>query len=510
MPKVLLAVPETIECITRPIIFDVVRQLIDITDLPTNINILYAGDTEKAKQLGSAIGMSPGSDPNEFAFNDKITIEVEERYGETRVINEPVYGPGNLLIFEDSTLDIIMKPVYSTTDTVVTVKYRAQNRNAAIYWRDTIEARLRQRRDINMHTLTYSYNIPEELLYILKELHTLRENVDGYGESYDEYFEKRRHPRMTVQTNLNGAASLWSVPETQMKVQGVFDFETPEVGSKEDDVGTWTISFAYKFTYQRPTEIVMSYPLVVHNQVISSKFRPAPLKTEDDVVQEHSLTTRVLVAFDEPTLTSQAVHERMGFSIPSFDEFVPSSIPIKTMRLLTILFTIAPENPELFLSLKDLGSKKFSNDIMQYLIDESEYLTKTYMSAITVNFYRDEFLISPTPLRITKDLDVYGTTDINLRHQHHLRIGLVKDLFLLKGNALERLRNHGRAAIQILDTIDPTLKTRGFMPQLIGDNYISKASLLLAMENMRPANGTLGNMIQFGTVQNLIVETSRL
>lgn len=507
MPKILLAVPEMTECVTRPVIFDVVRQLIDITGLPTNINILYAGDGDKAKQLGSAIGMKDGDDPNKFSFNDKITIEIEERVGEARVLGEPVYGPGNLLIFEDAPLQIVMKPVYCLTDTIVHVKYRASNKNAAIYWRDTIEAKLRQRRDINMHTLTYSYNIPPEMLYILQQLHTLRENVAEYGETYDQYFEGHRHPRMTYQTNLNASALLWSVPETQMRVQGVFDFDLPDNGSSEDDGATWTISFSYKFTYQRPTEIAMFYPLVVHNQLIPSNLRPESVQSEDDVIQAHALSTRVLVPFENHV--DQAVKREEGFSIPSFDEFMPASIPIQTMRLLTVLFTIDQTNPQLFLSLKDLGTKKFSDDILQYLADEADYLTKPYLSAIMVSFYRNEYLIDPTPLRITKDLDVFGTTDINLRHQHHVRIGLVKDLFLLKGNALERLRSHGRAAIQILDTIDPSLKERGLLPPLIGDNYISKTSLLMAMENIRPGNRPRGYTIKFGTVQSLIVETSR-
>lgn len=508
MPKVLLAVPEMIECISRPIIFDVARQVIDITGLPTNINILYAGDGDKGKQLGSAIGMPEGQDPNKFAFNDKITIEVEEHYGEARVINEPVFGAGNLLIFEDAPLNIIMKPVYSLTDTILTVKYRAENKNKALYWRDTIEARLRMRRDVNMHTLTYSYNIPPEMIYILQQLHAMRESIAGYGETYDDYFISHSHPRITKQTNLNATAGLWTIPETQMKVQGWFDFETPENGSKEDDADTWTISFSYKFTYYRPTEIAMIYPLIVHNQLIPSTLRPEPLETEDDVIQAHSLSTRVLVAFDHPTQIAKSVHDQNGYSIPSYDEFMPSSVPLQTVRLLTALFTIDEQNPSLFLSLKNLGSKKIDEDLLQFMADEAQYLTQPYMSVVGISFYRNEFLISPTPLKVTKDLDVIGTTEINLRHQHHIRIGLLKDLFLLKGNATERFRNHGRAAIKILDTLDPTLKARGYLPPLIGDNYISKASLLMAMENMRP-NQSGPHLVNMVTVQTLIVETSR-
>lgn len=509
MPKIKLPVPETTESITRPIMFDVIRQLIEITNLPKDINVLYSGGLERAKQLGSAINMPEGTDPNKFNFNDKITIEVDEDFGEDRILNEPVIGPGNLLIFEDSPLKIIMKPVYSLSDVTITVTYRAANENAAEYWRTSIETALRQRRDILMHDLTYSYQVPDEMLYILKQLHTMREAVDGYGDSYDKYFKEHSHPRMTELTNLSGQASAWTIPETQMRVQGWFDFALPPKATRDGDADTRTISFSYKFNYQRPVQLVMMYPVVVHNQVIPQKFRPRPVETEDDAIQARSLTTRVLSHYESGT--EALMNHQPGYSIPQFDEFLPASVPHETMRALTVLFTIDDPTSTRFLKLDELKSKKFTDDILAYMRAETGYMTKMYQSAIMINFYRDEHLILPTPVKINSNLEVHATTPINLRHQHHLRISLVTDLFMLQGNALERLRSHGRAAIQILDAIDPSLKQRGLLPMLIGDNYISKASLLLAMENMRPRNQATGSFLMLAqTVQTLFVQAGRI
>jgi hypothetical protein len=177
------------------------------------------------------------------------------------------------------------------------------------------------------------------------------------------------------------------------------------------------------------------------------------------------------------------------------------------LRVLTVLFTIDEVNPDFYLSLKELGSKQFTPEILAYLAAEAQYLTRPYESAIMVSFYRNEHLINPTPLTINRELELRGTGGINLRHQHHVRISLVQDLHLLRNGAIERLREHGRAAIQILDALDPSLRKRGFLPAIIGDNYITKTGMLLAIENMLPSKRLPGQYVYNATVQTLIVST---
>jgi hypothetical protein len=506
MPIILLPVSDSTESITRPIIHDVVRQLLEITGLSSQTNIVFPGSLEKTKQIGSAISLNGEDDPNKFAYSDKITLEVDEQYDQDRLRNEAVIGPENLLVFEDPLLKMIMKPVYSGSEVAINCRYRAANKSQADQWRNMIKTRLAQRRDINVHTLTYHYTIPDEMLYIMKEIHRMREAVAPYGDTLEEYFEAHRHPKITELTNLAGTASAWAVPETQMQVQGWFDFETPESGSREDDADTWTLAFTYKFRYSRPVQIVMTYPLVVHNQVISQRFREAPVETEEAKILAFSHSTRVLNEFYQGKKVSDYVH-RIGYSIPTFDEFMPSSVPSHTLRVLTVGFTIDDTNPALFLNLKDLGIKKFTPEMLAYMEGEAPFMTKLYMSAVMLNFYRNEFNIHPTPLSVNAALDVVGTTPIVLRDVHHLRISLVSDLRLIPTQALDRLRNHGAAAIQILEALDPSLRERGFMPSLFSGDYIRKQDMDRAIHNLRPLGDNGPKMLTLqNTVQVLFVQ----
>jgi hypothetical protein len=504
MPIILLPVPDPIESITRPVVFDVVRQLMEITGLSSKTNMSFPGDTEKTKQLGSSIS-SHGDDPNKFAYDEKISIEIEEIYNPDRLINEAVYGPQNLLIFEDVLLKLVMKPVYSGTDLNISVKYRAANRTAALRWRDMIKMRMGQFRDINMHDLTYHYAIPPEMLYILKEIHTMRETVAPYGDSYEKYFKEHATPIITELTNMNGSAKVIAVPEVQMQVQGWFDFEVPDAGSKEDESEAWYTSFTYKLRYDRPIGVVMTYPLIVHNQVLPQKLREKPVPTEDDVLKSYSQSVRVLNHFYQGRQVADYVH-RVGYSIPTYDEWLPKSVPNDTIRLLTLLITIDAANPTLFLNLRDLGQKKFSSEILVWMMEEAQYLTRPYASPMMVTFYRNEFQIGPTPLRINANLDVIATTPIMLRDEHHIRISIVTDLTMLPEVAIARLRKHGTAALQILEVIDPTLIDRGFMPKVQKGNYITRADMINAIDHIRPMKPHGNWLMLQQTVQKFFIQ----
>jgi hypothetical protein len=511
---ILLPVPETTESVTRPVMLDVVRQLMMLTGISKKTNIVYFGDLERSKQLNSAIGESEKDDPNTFAHNDKVSIEVAENYYSDLVANDAVERPENLLIFQDAPLSIIMKPVYKQMEATVTIKYRTTNENQAIQWRDYIKSRITQKRELYLHNVSYSFGIPDECLYILKELHRLRENIAGFGEDFDTYFASHRTPKMTMLTNLNGTAKLWAVPETQTRIQGWFDWgEAPEKATRDGDGGTYTVSFNYQFRYARPAEIFMAYPIVVHNQLIDKKFRDEKLEDHNDIEKSFAMTSRIFRSFEGAVWSDKQIQD-FGFSVPSYDEFWPAMVPHSTRRILTLLFTLDPENPRLFLNIGTIKNRQLHPDILEYIHAEREYVMKSGMSAIHMALYKNEFLIDPdpAPIAIDNDLNVTGKLSINWRVQHHLRISLFTDWQSLRGGALQRLQDHGRAAIMMLLAIDPTLKQRGFLPALIDDNFVSKTSLLIAIQNLRPAptatvQGPNGMMY---TVQQLFVETDRL
>lgn len=513
MPRVLVEVPETYESITRPVVYDIVRTVMERTGIPKTVRINYPGDIERAMQDGSSITTSH-PEATKYPYTSQLTIDVAEDYQEDRILSSAVFRPENFFIFKDPKLGVAIKPVYSPCDVTVTIKYRARSKQQATKWRDDIRNRTAMNREQFIHQASYHYLIPEELFVILREIHKLRETVAGYGDDFDTYFKNHRTSRARWLTNQAGQQGRWGIAETQIRVLGWFDFEgVPEQGSKEDDGSTWTISFSYKFKYDKANACAMFYPLVVHNQMI--KYRPTveeqPMYQIENQLRKYALSAKMFAYFE----MGRAMHYqqlRQGYSVPDFDEFIPASVVPDTLRLATVLIKIDPENPRAIFNLTDnLGNQiMLDPDIRCCLEKEYPFMTLPFQSIFNVSLYRGPFLQTPDKVTVDSSFNVTSTFDMDLRQTYHLRISLVKNLRLLPQAALDRIRSCAQCLIKLLNAIDPSLKGKDLLPCIVGDTWVTSACLDKAINGINGVNTPKLPVPPIGyTVGTVFVQTSR-
>lgn len=512
MPKITLTVPETQESVTRPIIYTVTRNLFQAMQIPPDTKIFYPGDIERGMQPGSELTQTPGV--NSLSFTNKLTVEVDENYDVDNVLATSVNRPENLIVFRDDLLETIIKPVYSNTDITINFKYRAIDKTTAIRWRDDLRMRtsMMEGSILNIHDLSYHYLIPEEYFVILKEIHRCRETVDGYGDEYDKYLQEHLSTKASKLTTLAGTQEAWGVSETQMRVIGYFDFEGfPEAGSKEDDGDTWTISFSYKFKYEKPIACVMMYPLMIHNQLLSPKFRPsiADIERYDSVnryAHKYTLSGEAFKFFESH---SKIPNTTPGVAIPAFDEFIPSDIPISTLRVFTALVNIDTDNPNFLLSFKDLGKNyQLHPAILRFMVGEAPFMArKLGLSIFNLSLYRNIYIVNDY-LTVDSDLNVNAIGPLSLRNYYHIRLSVVTDLSLLSKDALDRLRNNGDALKIILEYLDPDAADK---IKILYDNYVTKQNLNDIIDYLNKATMSQGDWQHrgFNTVETLFITANK-
>jgi hypothetical protein len=509
MPKLLLPVPETLESVTRPVVYEITRDIFKATGLPEDTLIYYPGDLEKTYQQGSAV--SPQTDGVKLPFTSQVTVEVEEMYETERILSTAVMRPENLFIFRDDRIETGIKPAYSPTDVTITFRYRALDKTAATRWRDDIRMRVSMMRDLRLHNVSYHYLIPEEFLVILKEIHRLREVQGGYGEDYDTYFKANLTQRASILTNLAGKQPSWGISETQMRIVGWFDIpdNVPELGSKEDDGDTWTVSFSYKFKYDKPAECVMFYPLMIHNQLIT--YRPSEsIDTPELHQRSYSMSAKNFSQFEAGhNLAPMLVRD--GLSIPDFDEFIPGAVIPKTQRIFTALTSITPEDTRSLMNLGELGTWDWDDDVLAFLKTEAPYMTRTYMSIFCLSLYKNEALLSDRLVQVNSALDVTATQALSIRDYFHVRLSLVTDLSLLSADAKERLRNNGGVFLKLVDALDSNLKNTDCWPRILSGNYISRADFECVVDCLNPVTISQGNrqVYQHSTVMTLFIDAHR-
>lgn len=493
MPKIQWPISDTDQTVSRPVMLDVIQQMKQYTNLGDEVPILYTGPDGQTYQPGSSLE-SADSVTNQVrgSMYSQLQIEVDEKFQHDAFLTTPVEHPEHLFIFRDDYLYTYLKPGYDAMDVSINIKYRAADKPSAERWIQQLKNKIGRGHLVNLHTVTYSYFIPPVMLAILEEIHRLRENVAPYGDTWDTYFKQTVSEKATQVANLAGRNLAWVMAESQMRVEGTWDVDgAPEKGSREGGGETWTITASYKFQYHRPSVVWMQYPLMIHNQLLDQKFRPesGPYEVEKQE-RAYQWSTDAFAHFEKGRVVQQ-IHNREGYELPAFDEWLPDDVQPNTRRLASVMLYIDPAQPRLLFDVTtDLAPYKMDEEVLQFLLDEAPYVTTPRASIFNISVYRWGQMMDGNTYAMDNTGKVSMNWDLNLRDNWHIRISLFKDISKLTSRAQTALQSHCGAAIKCFDAIDPTLKHRGLLPSCImPGNWLPK-----------PGLGQVGDTINSGTI----------
>jgi len=505
MPKIVFPIASTRESVQRPVVIDIVRQVMEWTGIPNTTKIQFNGESDVNKQPGSTI--SEEDEFNTFGTDPKWHITVQENTQKDRILSTAVFYDDNPHVFYDASIRAYIRPVYVPSEIVISVTHRFTDHDSAMRWVDGMRSMISANRESRTHNVSYSYLIPKECIHIVKELHRLRENVAGYGQTFDTYLREKLTKKATILTNLIGSNPEWGIAETQGKILGYFEMDgEPDKGDKDPDHSGWSIDFTYTFLYDRPESCLIEYPLMVHNQLISSKFRDTEsVEQKDNYQQNYSISSRAIASFESTRIPSY--NGLPGISIPSFDEFLPSDVPPNTLRLVTLLSNIDITNPRSLLSLLDFDTYKLTPEVIAFLRTEYPYLCKLDQSIFNVSVYRFSNLITFDQIEVDQNLMVKFKFDPSLREVYHVRFAIHKNPIMLNAAAKERLKNNYDVAKQCFLALKPNLKIGNPLINTIMTNKDFNNALESIDDDITMNKSD--NRYQFNTVMSLMIQNTR-
>ena len=123
MPKLYLPLPEVEKSITRPVVMDIVRQIIDITNSSKDTRILFLGDARSSAQVGSTVGANI-TENTKISSSEQMYIEVNEVYNENYLGTMAHAQTEQIPIFIDEYLGVVIKPIYTSRVFDITFRYR--------------------------------------------------------------------------------------------------------------------------------------------------------------------------------------------------------------------------------------------------------------------------------------------------------------------------------------------------------------------------------------------------
>lgn len=515
MPRITLSVKDVDQSVTRPVIMEVVRDILKITNLVSETSILFPGNAEVGYQPDTTLSSKiDNREKNTFSHGKRVFIDIDEDYIEEGAIANAVMKAENAFIYVDRHLGCYIKPVYASMEATINFRYRARDRVEAARWRDHVRTKIGMGRRDLIHHPTYSYIIPDSALIMLKEIHRLRENVAGYGDTFREYLDSHFTNRKTIAVTQAGTEPRDLITEQQRRVIGRFDFSNkPEKAERDGQADAWVISFSYRLYYEKPINLVMLYPLVIHNQLLSVKYRAdKPTDRDNYHLLNHNLSTSGFRPF-EPDYMIDKYKATRGISIPDFDDFIPSQILPNTIRVLTGLVLI-DEDSDILMNFRELGDWDMDEEILEFMVGEAPYITKQYHSVLNVSFYRNYDMMGESlqTVHVDNNLNVRVNNELSLRDYHHVRLSINTDLESLTNDAKDRLRRRSRIFKKIIEAIYPKLDlTEDDLHRLEKDGPVTREELekIIQTTTKFPQRSDPANRIGYNTVQGFFVRARK-
>lgn len=519
MPKTLHTNDGVKESVTRPIVFDITRQIQEWTGLE-EMNILFAGDAEVAIQPGSALGDTT-EDLNRTASQPLWRVNVKEEHRTEKLLATAVHQMEHAAFFKDPALEVYLRPVYSPTILTLEFEYRSTDVNNARRWRDEIRARVSTNRSSRTHIVKYHFLVPKEFLPLLKHIHELREAQGGYGEDFDTYLNNHFTQNVTELTTLAGTEPRWAIAEQQGRIMGLFEFtELPDESQKQGDTSAYRQVFSYRIYYDCPIATAADYPILVHNQLIDQQWLMFQPKDDMQVFESRASRSNVaLGAFEIDRLARPTV--KSGLRLPEFHEFYPESAPRFTLQILSALVGVEtkednPDNRKI-MNFNEIDENwEFRQEFIDHLRYDYAYLHKYCESLVNLTVYDGSMPLHHSLFSVDKDLNVVLNFDPDIRRTYYVRLSLLTDPTMLSAAAKTRARNNAEGMILIGATLAPDLVKEGKLPPVLGNsNYISAAAAEKFFTAIRAKTGTHQGglladhaIVQWNTVMILFVEAN--
>ncbi len=435
MPSFNITVPETVESVTRPVIYSIIETIKKYL-LINDIRVIFPGDIGQWTQVSG--NLTDKSRESKFTSSRYILITVDESPVESNLNSTAVYYDENPPIILDKNIKLKVTPVYSLTNSLMTVKFITYNKDEALRWYYNVRTQLAKMQNIYINTVKYHYVLPFPLVDLIETIYKLTQSVAPTGLTYQQFVQNTFTSRATMVASLDGASKRLAIAETQTRLLGKFDFSPlPEKPELIDDIQAWVCSFVYNYTYQLPMSLNMFYPLMVHNQLLPEPYLEYDLDPYHYYSKEFSFpaTLEALRDFEQYRMFDRDP----PFRLPKIDDFIASTTIPGTKAIFYALIQLEESDLTFICNLNDLDYITLDQHILDFIKDgEYQYITQPYKSIFNVAMYTGDNIYDPSCLYVDSNLNVYSTNSLNLQKVYHLRFSVTFDYFSIDIAALER------------------------------------------------------------------------
>lgn len=457
MPHVLLALPDVYESVTRRVAVDAAAQLARTMQLPEETQVYLPGNTDTVPMNGGTFG-DCCSKTVKYPADTRLVVRYSEEAEEDWTLTTAVNNTENLPIFLDETRGIVIRPVYRFVTVTLSLEYTAPSIVIAQRWLDEMRAKISMGRAELYQELHYHFGMPPASMLLLKTLYeTMESSPFPTGKTLEQWIaENFQRPTTTTATLIDTDKTL-TIQEQQLEVLGWFDFTTTPPTPEKDGEGngTYTSSFNYQFSYNRPTQLYMKYPMLVHNKAIPKQFRP---QKPYESFWQHDRKVSVTKGSLQMAMRLLQANRIDYIHHPDTDDWTTLKRLPERLTFFTGLIVLQKDDKRTLLDLANLGKLTFTPPFLEFFYQEAKWLFSPYESIFEFRLYENDEWLKDISMEMIPGTVTFRTLrDLNPQKFYHVQISLKRNWYLLNPDMLTRLRRYPSVVYWSLKALGVTL-----------------------------------------------------
>jgi len=475
MPHITTNLAVNYQNIQLPVATQIARDVMRVCDIDETTPLYMKDEFNSIKQ--------PGGNPNadsvvKFNSDSQLIVTAKDSLQNDSITNQKVRSNDQPPYLEDRRIGFSVRPVMLVSNLQLTFTYRARSRQEAQAWRDEQAVRKAEYRQAIHHEISYNIPIHDGVLALAAHMHQLREKIAGYGDTFPEYFKTISCVPTSSDGTFDGDVdkTTITVPHRQDEITGYFDFDEIPQENKKDNSTTWEIEFTYNCSYKRCTHFYISYPMMVHQSLIASKYFSKERKYDLDDLEMYggigiAALHQVLKRTQLPPLEATC-----GMRFPHWDEWMPGyrTQPQYTVPAATWMISLDPKDPQNIINLDQIPDVRFTLEALQYFKNTYKTLTTKGGASVLFTLYSNSVPLDGKFLTVDENLNVRTTVPLDLRKQYHLRMSFPTFYGDFTEEALIGISDHPLATLQIFQSILYSLDVELALEKYVSDGWLDR------------------------------------
>lgn len=457
MPREAIAIREVERAVSRPIAFDILRELFPRWGMDKdNVKIYMFGTTETVPMTHSSLHSE--HKPHRL-FNDlSVTIEVDENYAEYGPAYQPYKDKEYPPIFLDRDLRIGVRPVYREVQAEISVSIEAKSRVHANQIGRKMQAEMRAYSQYDHHEVEYHYQFQPEIIKILHMLWDQKEQYHPEGETFSEWFMKHVDSRITTNYNHGNKGHQFAIRESQVSITGWCDFSDPPKPDREETGMKHSYRFTYKYTYMRPEHLIIYFPIAIHNRMITDILIDKEKHLDASDFYGKTGWSHFGLMHLNYNRGFEYLEDRISkISIPHYDDWQDYKFSASFDVMIKALLITNTDAPEKVINVDQMGSWKFKPNLMTYLKKRKRGNVIPFDSILQFSLHEWENRLDYRKLDFDEEYQITYTGERDPRKNYHLVVCLVTDPSRLTEGAIRDLIEDGSLVRDYINILVPGL-----------------------------------------------------